>query len=359
MGVISFYRGNLHKVPDTPRRWPIPKPSISLHDFKILLEKRSRALERLQLNAHEDDDEEAEGMGDNDCTKEEDPSLLQENKRKRETAELEDHSERATKCSKFNEAEEEKGHADFPMECEPQIVSKDGRDDAPELHPNFSDSAKSKKSNAEEMDVDSHKQEPSGPVSEDKTIKDAKPAQEILSTEEEMKKRSQVALQTSAMNMSLPSQGEATVDVGSHTKQAGRRVRTELNCYGDLEEGELEDVCTPSPHSHNLHVNGPTGPLGSVSGRQPNSLQQPSPSSQQLKTSLSASCHSQHNTTSSGLMPSPSLLGAHGSHTQNVHIPSVSVSAAQIGVSSPSPATSSGTSIFRDTRRTSPSWNQR
>ncbi|XP_057820085.2 uncharacterized protein LOC131032999 isoform X3 [Cryptomeria japonica] len=315
MGVISFYRGNLHKVPDTPRRWPIPKPSISLHDFKILLEKRSRALERLQLNAHEDDDEEAEGMGDNDCTKEEDPSLLQENKRKRETAELEDHSERATKCSKFNEAEEEKGHADFPMECEPQIVSKDGRDDAPELHPNFSDSAKSKKSNAEEMDVDSHKQEPSGPVSEDKTIKDAKPAQEahknpeeianklkrkhelesklkdlteekhhlvqmlkhILSTEEEMKKRSQVALQTSAMNMSLPSQGEATVDVGSHTKQAGRRVRTELNCYGDLEEGELEDVCTPSPHSHNLHVNGPTGPLGSVSGRQPNSLQQPSP----------------------------------------------------------------------------------
>nr|ABK25546.1 unknown [Picea sitchensis] len=34
MVVISFYRGNLHKVPDTTRRWPIPKPSISLRNYK-------------------------------------------------------------------------------------------------------------------------------------------------------------------------------------------------------------------------------------------------------------------------------------------------------------------------------------
>ncbi|KAH9297902.1 hypothetical protein KI387_029584, partial [Taxus chinensis] len=301
MGVISFYRGNLHKVPDTLRRWPIPKPSISLQDFKILLEKRNKALQRLQVNSHEDEDEEVEGMGENGCTKEEDPKTDEENKRKRENSELEDYSERATKCPKINEARQEKGYINLSTECDPQIASKDVRDEGPD----FSDSAKSKKSNAEVMDVDV----------DERITKDAKPTEEahknpeeianklkrkhelesklkdlteekhhlvqmlkhILSTEEEMKKRSQVAVQTSTMNLSLPSQGETTVDVGSHTKQAGHKIGTELNCYGDLEEGELDDVCIPSPHSQNLHhIHGTTGPLGSMLGRQPNSLHQPS-----------------------------------------------------------------------------------
>jgi hypothetical protein len=77
MVVISFYRGNLHKVPDTTRRWPIPKPSISLRNFKQLY---------VQDSIEED---EAEGMGDNGYAKEEDkcpsdPKISEENKRKRE-----------------------------------------------------------------------------------------------------------------------------------------------------------------------------------------------------------------------------------------------------------------------------------
>ena len=44
---ISLYRGNLHRVPDVPRLWLLPTPKISLKDFRILLNLRSRALSRL------------------------------------------------------------------------------------------------------------------------------------------------------------------------------------------------------------------------------------------------------------------------------------------------------------------------
>lgn len=46
MVAISLYRGNLHRVPDVPRRWLMPNPQISLKDFRVLLNRRSRALSR-------------------------------------------------------------------------------------------------------------------------------------------------------------------------------------------------------------------------------------------------------------------------------------------------------------------------
>lgn len=47
MVAISLYRGNLHRVPDVPRRWLMPEARISLRDFKTLLNRRNRALSRL------------------------------------------------------------------------------------------------------------------------------------------------------------------------------------------------------------------------------------------------------------------------------------------------------------------------
>ncbi|KAI5072544.1 hypothetical protein GOP47_0012650 [Adiantum capillus-veneris] len=41
---FQLYRGNLHKVPDVPRRWPLSKPSISLLVFKQAIAKRREAL---------------------------------------------------------------------------------------------------------------------------------------------------------------------------------------------------------------------------------------------------------------------------------------------------------------------------
>lgn len=48
MVAISLYRGNLHRVPEVPRRWLMPPPKISLKDFKTLLNRRNRALARLR-----------------------------------------------------------------------------------------------------------------------------------------------------------------------------------------------------------------------------------------------------------------------------------------------------------------------
>lgn len=394
MVVISFYRGNLHKVPDTPRRWPIPKPSISLRNFKILLDKRSEALKRLYVQDSTEQDE-AEGMGDNDCAKEDDrclsdPKITEENKRKREQECLD--YDKEIKCPKTTEVHQPDALAQ--MDCDDPVAPKNARDpkrasDCSE--PQASESPKARKSDAEEMDVNSDKQD-SGSVPEEKLPEATKPTQEvhkssqlitdklkrkmelevklkelteekhhlvqmlkhILSNEEEMKKRGQMAAQSSAMHVSVPFQGETTAD-GSHTRQAGR------NCYGDLEEGELEDACTPSPHSRNLHhVLGAAGSVGSVLGRPPNSSQQQIQSSQQTKVGLTGVGHSPHNPNpSQGLLASPSLLGAYGAHTQHAHLPPLSISGTQVAASSPSPAASSGTSILRDTRRTSPSWNHR
>ncbi|EFH53837.1 hypothetical protein ARALYDRAFT_485149 [Arabidopsis lyrata subsp. lyrata] len=52
MVAISMYRGNLHKVPDVPRRWRMPDHNLSFKDFKSLLHRRKRALSRLPLNSN-------------------------------------------------------------------------------------------------------------------------------------------------------------------------------------------------------------------------------------------------------------------------------------------------------------------
>nr|DAD40628.1 TPA_asm: hypothetical protein HUJ06_014951 [Nelumbo nucifera] len=77
MVVISLYRGNLHRVPDVPRRWLMPIPRISLKDFRILLRKREKALSRISSttaptssNPNPNPDfKQEEGIGDNGCSK--------------------------------------------------------------------------------------------------------------------------------------------------------------------------------------------------------------------------------------------------------------------------------------------------
>lgn len=55
MVAISLYRGNLHRVPDVPRRWLMPTPKLSLKDFKSLLHRRSKALSRLRSSTPDPD----------------------------------------------------------------------------------------------------------------------------------------------------------------------------------------------------------------------------------------------------------------------------------------------------------------
>lgn len=41
MGALFLYRGNLHRVADIPRRFPMPPRAISLNQFRRLLRKRN------------------------------------------------------------------------------------------------------------------------------------------------------------------------------------------------------------------------------------------------------------------------------------------------------------------------------
>ncbi|KAK4781911.1 hypothetical protein SAY86_016013 [Trapa natans] len=52
MVAISMYRGNLHRVPDVPRRWLMPYRTISKKEFMYLLRHRSLALSRNVLPPH-------------------------------------------------------------------------------------------------------------------------------------------------------------------------------------------------------------------------------------------------------------------------------------------------------------------
>nr|DAD32735.1 TPA_asm: hypothetical protein HUJ06_011586 [Nelumbo nucifera] len=77
MVAISLYRGNLHRVPDVPRRWLMPIPRISLKDFKILLRKQEKALSRISSttaptssNPNPNPDfKQEEGVGESGCSK--------------------------------------------------------------------------------------------------------------------------------------------------------------------------------------------------------------------------------------------------------------------------------------------------
>lgn len=51
MVALAVSRGNLHKVPNAPRRWPLPPRSISLPQFKNLLRRRALALSRIAAAA--------------------------------------------------------------------------------------------------------------------------------------------------------------------------------------------------------------------------------------------------------------------------------------------------------------------
>lgn len=44
---ISLYRGNLHRVSDAPRQYPMPPRAITLDQFRILTRRRDEALARL------------------------------------------------------------------------------------------------------------------------------------------------------------------------------------------------------------------------------------------------------------------------------------------------------------------------
>ncbi|KAH6797396.1 hypothetical protein C2S52_021950 [Perilla frutescens var. hirtella] len=357
MVAISLYKGNLHRVPDAPHRWPRPSPKISLKDFKILLRRRARALSRLTTSASDvpttsnpnlapdpnsnpncgdfDSSPACELGGgnrvDNRCS---DIGLMVNGDLKEEEGEKEEGKavdqnsvegegclrKLVEKSDALVVKEEEKdlenvrhdGVADVPVN---KVVEKTNMENA------TSEMEKRKKEVKEKLEVLNEKKHSLVQV-----------LKQILNAEEHLKRLS--GMQGMSSRPPLPLQVDNTTDSGSMIRVNTPRTGKDGNPCGDMEGGEADDVSNHNTQSRHLPLTSSTSP---------------SSDSQQRKPVSNTVPHSYRTTLGAAGSPSRFALAAQGP-------PSVSVSGASYITSSPSPAASGGTSVFRDGRLPSP-WN--
>lgn len=155
---------------------------------------------------------------------------------------------------------------------------------------------------------------------------------QILNAEEQLKRQN--SMQGVSSRPPAPLQVDNTTDSGSMIRVNTPRTGKDGNPCGDMEGGETDDISKDNTHSRHLPRTSSTSP---------------SSDSQQRKPVSNTVPHSYRTTLGVAGSPSrfaPTVQGP----------PSVSVSAASYIASSPSPAASGGTSVFRDSRLPSP-WN--
>lgn len=160
---------------------------------------------------------------------------------------------------------------------------------------------------------------------------------QILNAEEELKRRSN--MQGLAIRPSVSLQVDVTNDSGSMTRHLTPRMGSDGNPGGDVEGGEADDSSNQNMHSHHMLRMSSMSPSSDSPHRRPSHSVVPHPS----RATLGASA-------------SPSRFAPTGQQGHPASLPTVSVSGTNYIASSPSPAASSGTSVFRDGRRPS-SWN--
>ncbi|KAF6146181.1 hypothetical protein GIB67_005829 [Kingdonia uniflora] len=370
MVAISFYRGNLHKVPDLPRKWLMPKPQISLKDFRCLLRKRLKTSlsynspnfnsfspnlnpnsEQLQQQDQEAKEEEEEVVGDNGCSKAEDDVV--------DDAPVEE---------PVGDGDKDQNGLDLDPIGQPPVVAMeigtsqelaeekplDAANPAIEINNNvnlFNENERKKKDLEQKLQV----------LNQNKHNL-VQMLKQILNAEEEMKRR--MSMQTLVSRPAVP-QVESTIDaLGSNSRQTFARLGSEGNCSGEL-EGESEDFSSHNTQPHHfLQRHSPSPSASSPLRRPPHILLQQNSVPHPGRPSPGGSGHTP--LTPNGIFigggvtvasPSPSRFAPLGHHHNN-HLPPLSVSGTNFSASSPSPAASGGTSVFRENGRlTSPSWN--
>ncbi|XP_047970358.1 uncharacterized protein LOC125213714 [Salvia hispanica] len=336
MVAISLYKGNLHKATDVPRRWPSPAPKISLKHFKILLRRRARALSRLSTDVATTSNPNP-SPAPNSC------GNLNPSSTRDATTEINhvDNSELMVK------GQLKKGEGD----------KKDTGEDRKEVDED-SVLAVKEKEDAEAVKNDGGSETPVNKAIEkindenatsgaDKRINEVKEKlvvlnekkhglvqvlKQILTAEEHLKRQN--CAQGMPSRPPLPLQVDTTTDSGSMIRVNTPRIGKDGNPCGDMEGGEADDVSNHNLHSRHLVRT---------------SSCSPSSDSQQKKPFSNAVPHSYRTTLAVAGSPSRFAPAAQGP-------PSVSISGASYIASSPSPAASGGTSVFRDGRLPSP-WN--
>ncbi|KAG6587508.1 hypothetical protein SDJN03_16073, partial [Cucurbita argyrosperma subsp. sororia] len=365
MVAISLYRGNLHRVPDVPRRWLMPTHNISVRDFKSLLQRRSKALSRLlattssspakvstspdpNLNSNSSIKPDGEGPRTNGSA----PEVPLETERvsvggERPTADVKERkkSDNGDDCMAKSADGFDSVNGSKPCfnEQGSDPVENGGaqaKDENPAVLEN-----PNKETNKEE-DLLDDKENRKREVEEKLNVLNEKKhnlvqvLKQILHVEEELKRRSSV--QGTAIRPSASLQVDASADTGSMTRQLAPRVGSEVNASGDTEGGEADDLLNHNVLSRQMLQNSSMSPSSESPLRRPAHIQ-----------SYMSSHPSRGNFSVSG---SPSCLPPTGQSGLPPNMPTVSVSGTNYIASSPSPAASGGTSVLRDARQPSP-WN--
>ncbi|CAN8254917.1 unnamed protein product [Cochlearia groenlandica] len=330
MVAISMYRGNLHKVPDVPRRWRMPDRNLSFKDFKSLLHRRKRALTRLSHNSNPNlilnvkaelvTDHEEEKIASEKQAESSGKQKLVESKSEEISVRNQVNEGENGRCDGFEEARGgESNGVDRSMTVTEPISNKE-TDNLPR-----EDDANEIRAEANEVEeVPSEIEKKQKEVEERLQVLNAKKhnlvqvLKLILNAEEELKRRSIMQQQgTTATRPSLP----LHVDVSN----------------AQMEAGETDDAVANDNNAQTRTV-----------------LRLCGASSSSESPLRRAAALSQHN-----MVPHPSRWSPRVGPTQPGNqgaaaAATVSASGTNYVASSPSPAGSGGTSVFRDSRLQSP-----
>ncbi|CAH8332117.1 unnamed protein product [Eruca vesicaria subsp. sativa] len=315
MVAISMYRGNLHKVPDVPRRWTMPDRNLSFKDFKSLLHRRKRALSRLALDSNP---KQSVNVKTESVTHRKDaiPADRPGSSGKQKLVEV-----KREEIDVNRVREEENGGIDGGDRVM-ELLSKNEIDNV--THEEAANDKAEAKETAEEVapsEIEKEEKE----VEERLQVLSAKKhnlvqvLKQILNAEEELKRRSSITQQpgTTASRPSLP----LHVDVSNAHMEGG-----ETN-----DAGNQNNAQTPSV----LRLCGASSSSESPLRR--------------------AAAFSQHNTVPHTSRWSPRVGPSQPGNPSAAGV-TVSASGTNYIASSPSPAGSGGTSVFRESRLQSP-WN--
>ncbi|MED6110062.1 hypothetical protein PIB30_039408 [Stylosanthes scabra] len=351
MVAISLYRGNLHRTPDLPRRWLMPNPKITLKDFKTLLARRSRALSRLygtttttaatttNLNPNPNPNSDTDPI----VTAENGSIGIQPEEPAKVTTANNDGEGPSSKAEEEDRKETELaaggggGSTKKPAVDDGSDAFIDSKNVAPQ--PGDGGSPFLEKPVTDNVHQLSEKEKRKKEVEDKLQVLNAKKhnlvlvLKQILNAEEELKRRS--SMQAVGMRgPSAPLQADGMIDTGSMTRLMVPRLGSEGNLVGDVEGGEAD------MHSRQMLRTSSMSP-SSESPLQRTPTVQQNVVSHPTRATLAAT----------GSSPLRFALSGHQGNQMN--LPSVSVSGTYIA-SSPSPAASGGTSVFRDAQQPSP-----
>ncbi|XP_064961942.1 uncharacterized protein LOC135610870 [Musa acuminata AAA Group] len=363
MAAISLYRGNLHRVPDVPRRWPLPPPAISLCQFKILIRKRSEALSRLSAApvAATTLDVKVEGKSKEEVKGDDDGAKIGLSVREYSSVLDPEPSNSQPKCKEetrdheaFRESEVGASASDAPAgapstreeeEVRDSKIGEAGIVDGKFEVRNKSDVVSDKEERKRDLEKKLH-------VLNEKKHNLVQMLKQILNAEEEIKRRS---MQSPVLHPSIPQKAEMTLEMGS-VKQVPK-LTVEVN-FGSDSGGESDAAAKNNSHVRQLHHTHSTSPSAASLTRTTFGSFQHNTGLQNIRASMTATGYgpTTPNSSAGGAMVSPSRFAPVGHQSQTPNLTPVALPVNHFIASSPSPAASGGASaVFMDPCLTSSS----